>query len=178
MNKEEIVAIVDEDNNIIGSAPRSRMRADGLPHRATYILVFNSAGLLFVQKRTMTKDIYPGYSDVATGGVVLSGESYHAAALRELEEELGIHGVVLNAHFDFYHELAENKVWGRVYSCIHDGRMKLQEEEIESGAFYSIPEILEHSRNEPYTPDGLYVLRRYLALSDSSTSAPSLSNKQ
>ena len=173
MTREEIVTIVDEENNIVGSALRSRMRTDGLPHRATYILVFNSEGHLFVQKRTMTKDIYPGYSDVATGGVVLSGETYLTAALRELEEELGISGVVLDTHFDFYHDLAGNRVWGRVYSCVYDGRMKLQEEEIESGTFYSIPEILEHSHNEPYTPDGLYVLRRYLTLSKSSTSATS-----
>ena len=178
MNREEIVTIVDEKNNVVGSAPRSRMRADGLPHRATYILVFNSTGLLFVQKRTTTKDIYPGYSDVATGGVVLSGESYQTAALRELNEELGIHGAPLKAHFDFYHDLDENRVWGRVYTCVHDGRMKLQKEEVESGAFYSINEILEHSLNEPYTPDGLYVLRRYLARGKSSTFTLSLSDNQ
>ena len=178
MNKEEIVTIVDEKNNVVGSAPRSRMRADGMPHRATYILVFNSAGRLFVQKRTTIKDIYPGYSDVATGGVVLTGESYQTAALRELGEELGIYGVPLKVHFDFYHELAGNRVWGRVYTCVHDGRMKLQKEEVESGAFYSIKEILEHSRNQPYTPDGLYVLRRYLARGESSTYTPSLSDNQ
>ena len=178
MNREEIVTIVDEENNVVGSAPRSRMRAGGLSHRATYILVFNSEGQLFVQKRTTTKDIYPGYSDVATGGVVLSGESYKKAALRELEEELGIQGVPLTAHFDFYHNLAGNRVWGRVYSCVHDGSMKLQKEEVESGAFYSIQEILEHSRIEPYTPDGLYVLQRYLAQDKSSTSATSLSNNR
>ena len=174
MNREEIVTIVDEENNVVGSAPRSRMRVDGLPHRATYILVFNSEGLLFVQKRTTTKDIYPGYFDVATGGVVLSGESYETAALRELEEELGIQGVPLDAHFDFYHDLAGNRVWGRVYSCVYDGKMKLQEEEVESGAFHSIQEILEHSRNEPFTPDGIYVLHRYLAQGKTSTSATSL----
>jgi len=57
--QEEIVTIVDEENRVVGAAPRSRMRADGLPHRATYILVFNDEGELFVQKRTTVKDIYP-----------------------------------------------------------------------------------------------------------------------
>jgi len=72
----EIVAIVDRDNTLVGKANRSEMRSKGLPHRATYILVFNSVGWLFVQKRTTTKDIYPGCLDPAVGGVVLDGESY------------------------------------------------------------------------------------------------------
>ena len=113
--QEEIVTIVDEKNRVVGAAPRSRMRADGLPHRATYILVFNDEGELFVQKRTTGKDIYPGYYDVATGGVVLAGESYEDAAERELVEELGITGVRLRGHFDFFHEDAGNRVWGRVF---------------------------------------------------------------
>jgi isopentenyldiphosphate isomerase len=72
---DEIVTIVDAHNNVVGSAPRWEMRAKRLPHRSTYILVFNSQGELFVQKRTMTKDVFPGYYDPATGGVVLAGES-------------------------------------------------------------------------------------------------------
>jgi 8-oxo-dGTP pyrophosphatase MutT (NUDIX family) len=160
--KEEIVTIVDEVNRVVGAAPRSRMRTDGLPHRATYILVFNDKGELFVQKRTTGKDIYPGYYDAATGGVVLAGESYEDAAKRELEEELGITGVRLKGHFDFFYEDAGNRVWGRVFSCVYNGDVILQEEEVESGAFRPVHEILEISRNRLFTPDGLYVLQRYL----------------
>jgi 8-oxo-dGTP pyrophosphatase MutT (NUDIX family) len=162
-NQEEIVTIVDEKNHVVGAAPRSRMRADGLPHRATYILVFNDEGELFVQKRTAGKDIYPGYYDVATGGVVLAGESYEGAAERELAEELGITGVRLRGHFDFFYEDAGNRVWGRVFSCIYNGDVTLQEEEVESGAFHAVPEILEISRKRLFTPDGLYVLQRFIA---------------
>jgi 8-oxo-dGTP pyrophosphatase MutT (NUDIX family) len=161
--QEEIVTIVDEKNRVVGAAPRSRMRADGLPHRATYILVFNDEGNLFVQKRTADKDIYPGYHDVATGGVVMAGESYEEAAQRELAEELGITGVRVRGHFDFFHEDAGNRVWGRVFSCIYNGDVILQEEEVESGAFHPVHEILEISRKRPFTPDGLYVLQRFLA---------------
>ena len=162
MARDEIVTIVDDHNKVVGAAPRSKMRAEGLPHRATYILVFNTAGDLYVQKRTMTKDIYPGYYDVATGGVVLAGESYLVSAERELAEELGIKGVVLNRHFDFYHTDENNRVWGRVYSCSYEGEIMLQEEEVESGDYYSLETIMKLSEQEQFTPDGMNVLKRFM----------------
>lgn len=162
--KDEIVLIVDKDNKVTGSAPRHQMRAGGLPHRATYILVFNSLGELFVQKRTMTKDIYPGYYDVAAGGVVLAGERYDESAKRELAEELGIKETDLTSHFTFFYQEDKNRVWGRVYSCIYDGELILQAEEVESGSFMSPQEVLALSKKERFTRDGIYVLKRYLEL--------------
>lgn len=86
----ESVVVVDDHNIILGAVPRGEMRAQALCHRATYIFVFNSLGQLYVQQRTQNKDIYPGFFDPATGGVVTEGESYDQAARRELAEELGI----------------------------------------------------------------------------------------
>jgi len=162
--KDEIVLIVDKDNKVTGSAPRHQMRASGLPHRATYILVFNSLGELFVQKRTMTKDIYPGYYDVAAGGVVLAGERYDESAKRELAEELGIKETDLTSHFTFFYQEDKNRVWGRVYSCIYDGELTLQAEEVESGYFMPPQEVLALSKKKRFTKDGIYVLERYLEL--------------
>lgn len=161
--KDEIVQIVDRNNRETGSVPRHEMRSRGLPHRACYIMVFNSRGELFVQKRTMSKDIYPGYYDIAAGGVVLAGESYDESAKRELSEEMGIGDGNLVPHFTFFYEEGRNQVWGRVYSCIYDGELTLQPEEVESGFFALPEEVLALSRKEPFTPDGIYVLERYLA---------------
>ena len=164
--RNETVLIVDADNNEIGSAPRHVMRSKGLPHRATYILVFNGRGELFVQKRTITKDIYPGFYDIAAGGVVLAGESYNESAERELAEELGIRDTPLTPHFTFKHQDDNNTVWGTVYTCVYDGKLTLQKEEVESGFFADPSEILAHSEREPFTPDGLYVLKHFLKLAD------------
>jgi 8-oxo-dGTP pyrophosphatase MutT (NUDIX family) len=159
---DEIVAIVDEANRVVGAAPRREMRARRLIHRSTYVLVFNSRGELYVQKRTRTKDVFPGYWDPAAGGVVLAGESYEEGARRELGEELGIRGGPLVPGFDFYFADARSRVWGRAFSCVHDGPIVLQPEEIEHGAFMAVPEVLRLAETEPVTPDGLLVLRRYL----------------
>lgn len=164
---DEIVAIVDEENHVVGAAPRREMRAKRLPHRSTYILVFNSQGELYVQKRTMIKDIFPGYYDIAAGGVVLAGESYEASASRELAEELGIHGVPLTPLFTFYFADERTRVWGGVFACVYDGAMVLQPEEVESGEFMLPEEVLRRAQTAPYTPDGLYVLRRYLNMAGS-----------
>ena len=54
--------------------------------------IIDTEGRLLVQKRTMKKDHYPGYYDLASGGVV--GESDGGCddtnAIREVEEELGL----------------------------------------------------------------------------------------
>src|SRR5215510_3946872 len=159
---DEIVVIVDEDNNVVGAAPRREMRAQRLPHRSTYILVFNAQGELYVQKRTMTKDVFPGYFDPATGGVVLAGESYVESAVRELEEEMGIREVPLVNLFDFYFEDEHARVWGRAFSCEYDGKIVPQAEEVEYVEMMTIDDILRRAETEQFTPDGLLVVRRYL----------------
>ncbi|WP_457573372.1 NUDIX hydrolase YfcD [Desulfolithobacter sp.] len=156
----ETVQIVDEDNREIAAVPRHIMREQNLIHRASYVLVFNREGQLFVQKRTMNKDVYPGFFDIAAGGVVLAGESYEEAAKRELAEELGISDVRLNFLFDQYYEDKDNRVWGRIFFCRHQGPFVLQQEEVAWGRFMDLTEILALGDREPVTPDGLEVLKR------------------
>ena len=137
------------------------MRAGRLPHRATYILVYNSRDELYVQKRTQTKDVFPGYYDVAAGGVVLAGESYLEGAVRELEEELGIRETPLTELFDFYYEDEHIRLWGRAFCCVYDVELLLQEEEVESGAYMKVEQVFRLAENESFTPDCLYVLQRH-----------------
>jgi 8-oxo-dGTP pyrophosphatase MutT (NUDIX family) len=160
---DEIVVIVDEQNHEVAQVSRRVMRDGGLIHRASYILVFNRSQEIFVQKRTMTKDIYPGYLDVATGGVVLAGETYEVSAKRELAEELGVRKASLASHFDFYHAADNNRVWGRVFSCTAEGPFVLQPEEVEDGFFLGMDELQSLAAAEQFTPDGLMVLKRFMA---------------
>jgi 8-oxo-dGTP pyrophosphatase MutT (NUDIX family) len=160
---DEIVAVVDERNHFVGAVSRRETRSRNLPHRAAYVLVFNSLGELCVQRRTATKDIYPAYLDPVAGGVILAGESYEQGAVRELEEELGIRGIPLTPLFDFFFEDERTRVWGRAFSCVYDGEIVLQAEEVESVTFMAIEEILQRADREHFTPDGLDVVRRYLA---------------
>ncbi|WP_299728873.1 NUDIX hydrolase YfcD [uncultured Endozoicomonas sp.] len=156
----ESVVVVDDHNFVLGAVPRGQMREEALCHRATYVFVFNSEGQLYVQERTLNKDIYPGYYDPATGGVVTEGESYDLAASRELSEEMGIEGVKITPHFHFYFQNDDCQVWGRVYTCCYDGPLVLQEEEVASVVMESPEDILSNRNHRNYTPDSLVALER------------------
>ena len=157
---DEIVQIVNELDDVVGQVPRHVMRERGLLHRVTYILVFDSKGRLFVQKRTKTKDLYPGYYDLAAGGVVCAGESYEKSAAREALEELGI-DQPLTSCFKFFFESDNNRCWGQVFKCVHDGPFMLQKEEVESGEFMELEEI-KSDKIHPITPDTKAVFERYV----------------
>ena len=156
---DEIVLIVDDENQPVGEAPRRRMRAENLPHRATYIFVLNGDGHVLVQLRTDTKDLFPGYYDLAAGGVVAAGESYEECAVREAEEELGIRDPAIAPRFDFHYADASTRCFGRVFVCRHDGPFVLQAQEVANVRFHSREEI---ARGEvaPVTPDSLVAFRR------------------
>lgn len=66
----EMCVIVDENNNVIGAATRYETVSKRLLGRGSYVLVFNSAGQLFVSQRSKAKDCYPGCLDVTISGVV------------------------------------------------------------------------------------------------------------
>ena len=90
MTGEELFDVVNERDEVIGVAPRAQVHAEGLRHRAAHVLVFNPEGRLFVQRRSFAKDNSPGCWDTSAAGHLDAGEDYHAAALRELGEELGV----------------------------------------------------------------------------------------
>ncbi|HID98025.1 MAG TPA: NUDIX domain-containing protein [Thermodesulfobacteriaceae bacterium] len=159
---DELVTIVDEDNNEICRVARRVMRNGNLTHRASYVIVYNSRGELFVMKRTSGKDIYPGCYEIAAGGVVLAGETYEESARRELFEELGIVSRCIETLFDFFFSEEGNSVWGRVFKCVHDGPMIFQEEEVAGGEFLRPEAAMALSRKKNFTPDSVMLLRRLL----------------
>ena len=87
---EEIFDVVNERDEVIGQQSRSEVHRLGLMHRAVHVLVFNAAGQVFLQKRSMTKDRQPGLWDSSASGHVDCGEYYDTCAVRELREEIGL----------------------------------------------------------------------------------------
>ena len=159
---EEQVIIVDEENHEIKIVPRSLMRRDVLLHRSTYIIVTNSEGQILIQKRSLEKDVYPGYYDPTTGGVVKEGESYEENAIRELEEEIGVTNVELNPLWDFRINQDQCNVWGRAFWVTYDGPIKLVDGEVTEYLFLDRSEIDVFFASHDVMLDGQYVINRFL----------------
>lgn len=157
---DERVDVIDESGRTVGVVTRRAMRAGRLPHRCTYILVFDGAGRLFVHLRTPTKDVYPSHWDVTVGGVLLAGETFDEGAAREIREELGVEAGA-ETLFPFHYTDAATIVQAQVYRLSHDGPFQLQAEEIVRGEFVPLDEIDARIRHESYCPDGLQVLAEY-----------------
>jgi len=134
---EEIFDVVNDRDEVVGQSPRTVVHRDGLRHRAVHVLVFNARGCVFLQKRSMTKDTFPGAWDSSASGHVDTGEDYDACAIRELREEIGL---VLDAppqqlfKIDACAETGQEFV--RVYRCQSEGPFVLHPEEIERGGWF------------------------------------------
>lgn len=85
MANTEIVDIVDEKNNVVGSADVATVHDKKLMHRVVGVFVFDASGNLYLQKGNKF-----GKLDISVGGHVQKGETYEDAAHREMFEELGL----------------------------------------------------------------------------------------
>lgn len=156
---DEEVALYDESGQVSGSAPRSRMRALNLRHAASSVVVRDSLGRVYLHRRTVTKDVYPGLLDFAAGGVVLAGEDPSLGAAREVEEELGVVGVPLVdlGPVDYADSQTRHRAFR--YVTIWDGPIRWQAEEVSWGDWVTVEELVRRVEDEPgsLVPDSVAV---------------------
>jgi isopentenyl-diphosphate delta-isomerase type 1 len=139
---QELLAVVDENDHVIGTSPRHRVHASRMRHRAVHILVFDDSGRLFLQKRSLTKDLNPGLWDTSAAGHVDADEDYDSSALRELREELGVaHDGPLVPVFKIPPTLENGMEFVQVYRVTHNGPFVLDAEEIDEGGWFAPDEI-------------------------------------
>lgn len=87
---EEWLDIVDNEDRVVGRDTRYRVHQRNELHRAAHIVLFNPAGEVFVQQRSLSKDSGAGLWDTSVAGHLDSGETYLHCAVRELLEEVGV----------------------------------------------------------------------------------------
>ena len=156
---EEIFDIVNERDEVIGQAPRKEVHARGLWHRAIHVLVFNSRGEVFLQKRSLKKDIAAGKWDSSSSGHLDTGEDYDACAVRELREELGLK-LAQPPQRLFKIEACQETGWEFcwIYRGASDGPFILHPEEIETGDWFTPEAVSKWVAEKPRDFASAFVL--------------------
>ena len=148
---EEIFDVVNEHDQVIGRRARGDVHRLGLMHRAVHVLVFNSRGEVFLQKRSMKKDRQPGLWDSSASGHLDCGEDYDTCAVREVGEELGLHlPTPLQRLFKLpaSPETDQEHLW--VYRCQAEGPFNLHPEEIERGGWFAPQAVTRWMAERPH----------------------------
>lgn len=144
MANTDIVDIVDEKNNIVGSTDVATAHDKKLMHRVVGVFVFDTSGDLFLQKGNKY-----GKFDISVGGHVQKGETYEDAAQREMFEELGLVAQIYHVSTFLPKEARLNHYWA-IFTAITPTDWKFKKtEEVSSLEKISLEKIKEMMRKEP-----------------------------
>ena len=162
----ELLDIRREDGSLTGEVrERSLVHENGDIHGTSHVWIVRRTKTgeyeVLMQKRSSTKDSFPGCYDISSAGHILAGSSYRTSALRELSEELGVYAEPDSLKFAFMHMgRVETEFYGKpfknaeisaVYVYDEDvdiSRMRLQREEVESVCWVNYEQALEEIEKE------------------------------
>ena len=160
----ELVDVVDDRDEVVAVVTRAEMRARRLQHRAVFVAVMGSDGRLLVHRRADSKDVWPGWWDLAAGGVVASGEGYDDAAVRELAEELGVDGVALEPLGAGRFADDDVALLAGLYRCVCDGRFTFTDGEIAEVRWVDRAGLDALMARERFVPDSVALVLPLLDL--------------
>lgn len=154
----ELVILVDEKDNQIGTGEKLDIHRKGILHRAFSIFVFNSKGDMMLQQRAKTKYHSGGLWTNICCGHQRPTETMEHAAKRRLMEENGFE-CELTKMFEYIYEVKLDKGMTEhellhVFKGIFDGVPKLNPEEADDWKWISMKDLREDMRKNPqnYTP--------------------------
>jgi len=169
-NQEEIYDVVNEQDEIIGTATRKQVHSNpSLIHRAAGGYILNRKKELLMQKRSKTKDMFPSRWAFSVGGHVDSGDSYEKAALRELKEELGIQIPLHFVEKRFVKHEHETEFWS-IYLGLHDGPFPdFNRVEMDEVRFFSLSDLqrLTQENIDDFVPEVVKMLPDVVGLIES-----------
>ncbi|APZ47867.1 hydrolase [Polaribacter reichenbachii] len=88
---DERIDILTPDGKPTGkTALKSEAHKNGWFHATVHIWLFTSDEKILLQKRAMTKKVFPGLWDISVAGHIAAGETVLTSAKREVLEEIGL----------------------------------------------------------------------------------------
>ncbi|SEF40772.1 NUDIX hydrolase [Parabacteroides chinchillae] len=152
--KTEWFPLVNETGETIGKATRQECHSGSKQlHPVIHLHIFNDNGDLYLQKRSMTKDIQPGKWDTAVGGHIDYGETVEEALRREVREELGITEFTPEFITSYVFESAIEKELVNTFRTTYNGIITPDKEELDGGRFWPLEEIKANLGKQVFTPN-------------------------
>ena len=152
MNRD-LVILVDELDNEVGTEEKLKAHEEGKLHRAVSAFVFNATGDMLIQKRASTKYHSPGLWSNAACTHPQPNEENKLAAERRLMEEMGFttpltfHSTLLyKAPFD--NGLTEHE-YDHIFTGTYEGEILPTPEEVGDFRYISIENLKKEVREPP-----------------------------
>ncbi|MFA6592026.1 MAG: NUDIX domain-containing protein [Bacteroidales bacterium] len=149
-----MLPIVEPSGIVIGQAARSYCHSGAkVLHPVVHLHILNRFDKLYLQKRSMKKDLLPGRWDTAVGGHVSYGENLREALYREAGEELGF--TEFNPVYikTYVFESHTEKELVNVFAAIGDFKLYPDHYEVSEGRFWDMSEIEKHLGKSIFTPN-------------------------
>lgn len=146
--------VVEPTGIVTGRASRAYCHSGAkVLHPVVHLHLIDRFGRLYLQKRSMRKDIQPGRWDTAVGGHLDYGESITEALYREASEELGItcfNPVFLRSYI-FESEVEKEMV--NVFAAVGSFSPVPDLDEVEEGRWWGFKELEENFGKSVFTPN-------------------------
>lgn len=151
----ELLILVDENDQEIGSMEKMEVHEKGLLHRAFSILIFNSKNEMLLQQRALSKYHSGGLWTNTCCSHPRKDESILQAANRRLQEEMGF-STELEAKFSFIYraELDQKMIeheLDHVFLGTFESDFQFNREEVMDYRWISIPDLIQEIQDSPNT---------------------------
>ena len=162
----ELLDIADEYGNLTGEAmERDKIHELNLLHWEVAICIINNKKQILLQKRAANKKFDPNKWALCAGHVD-SGEGLEEAAIREIEEEIGLKLSLNDLHIlekMIVKKRERNSHITRVYYVVcNEEKFKIQTEELSEVKWFNIDDVIDMINNNDESlsikPDKIYLL--------------------
>lgn len=146
--------VVEPNGLVVGRAVRQYCHSGAKPlHPVIHIHIIDRFSRLYLQKRSMRKDIQPGRWDTAVGGHVSYGEGILEAVYREAFEELGFtefNPIHLDT-YEFESEIERELV--NVFAVVGSYDLHPDLDEVDEGRWWDLADIDANMDKGVFTPN-------------------------
>ena len=150
----EVFPVVEESGLVVGRASRSYCHGGSrLLHPVVHLHIIDREERIYLQKRSMKKDLLPGRWDTAVGGHVDYGESLEEALFRESSEELGFREFNPIYLKSYVWESAREKELVNVFAAVGNFVLKPDLDEVSEGRYWTMSEIETNLGKGLFTPN-------------------------